>query len=120
MLRAQVFQTTILLTGDIDSATEKELLDRRARSLSSVDVLKIAHHGSKTSTSARWLEHIDPSLALISCGEGNRYGHPSTTVIDRLARRGVPTLRTDRSGIIVVTMEEGRGLRIELPGSPKR
>lgn len=63
-------------------------------------VMKIAHHGSKTSTSELWLNRWKPRMAVISVGEGNMYRHPSREVLDRLDRHQIPVLRTDLHGEI--------------------
>jgi competence protein ComEC len=90
----------ILLTGDIGADVEREitpsLIPARVR------VLKVAHHGSRTSTSQAFLDAWTPSLALISCGRGNRFGHPATEVVQRLERAGATVLRTDRDGQITI------------------
>jgi len=70
-----------------------------------VRVLKVAHHGSKTSTSQALLDTWKPQVALISCGRGNRFGHPAPEVIDRLQRAGVKVYRTDVNGAITVTAD---------------
>jgi competence protein ComEC len=108
-----------LLTGDIEAAAERRLLKAHPEALRDVDVLKIAHHGSRTSSTAEWLDHTQPSLALVSAGIDNRYGHPSPLVMRRLAVRGIPSLRTDLQGLVRVRVERAGGLRIHLPGSPK-
>jgi len=108
-----------LLTGDIEAAAERRLLKAHPEALRDVDVLKIAHHGSRTSSTAEWLDHIQPSLALVSAGVDNRYGHPSPLVMKRLAVRGIPSLRTDLQGLVRVRVERAGVLQIRLPGSPK-
>lgn len=89
-----------LLTGDAESAEEDWLL-RHGASVNA-DVLKVAHHGSSTSSGEAFLAAVSPRLALISVGAENAYRHPSQSVLDRLARRRIPTLRTDRDGSVVV------------------
>lgn len=74
-----------------------------------VDVLKVAHHGSDTSTTALFLEKVQPKIALISVGKHNRYGHPSPDVIERLRKRNVIILRTDRHGAIRFIYSKKRG-----------
>ena len=94
----------VLLTGDLDLAGERELLawtGSRGGSLRS-DVLKVAHHGSRTSTGAGFLDAVDPRLALVSAGRRNAYGHPSPDVVERIETRGAGVLRTDRHGRIEV------------------
>ena len=83
-----------LLTGDAGAPTEADLAAGGA--LTPVDVLKVGHHGSRTSTSAALLEGIHPRVALLSCGRGNRFGHPAPDTLATLARFCVPVLRTDR------------------------
>lgn len=108
-----------VLTGDIEGSTERRLLRTHREALRKVDVLKVAHHGSRTSTLDEWIDHVDPVLALISAGFGNLYRHPSPTVLDRLEASGARTLRTDRVGLIRVEVRSSGALRIHLPGSPK-
>ena len=89
-----------LLTGDMEDNLENYLLvlgdDLKS------DALKVGHHGSKTSTSESFLGWVNPDLAIISVGQGNKYGHPHKEVTDRLARFEIPTLRTDEKGTIVL------------------
>jgi competence protein ComEC len=80
------------------------------------DVLKVAHHGSTTSTSAPFLAAVHPRLALISVGAHNSYGHPGAEVLDALRSAGVQTLRTDLSGTIVARTD-GRRLEVEARSS---
>ena len=87
-----------LLTGDIGEMTEMELLSLDLRS----DVLKVAHHGSRTGTSEAFLELVDPRAAVISVGRGNSYGHPSPEVLDRLIARGIDVYRTDLDGTVTI------------------
>ena len=91
---------SFLLTGDMEDNLENFLLVFGDNLKS--DVLKVGHHGSKTSTSESFLGWVKPALAIISAGQGNKYGHPHKEVTDRLARFGVPTLRTDEKGTIVI------------------
>ncbi len=82
-----------LLTGDAGAPTESELLG--AGALPRVDVLKVGHHGSRTSTTAGLLEATRPRLALLSCGRHNRFGHPAKETLATLERFCVPVVRTD-------------------------
>jgi competence protein ComEC len=94
----------VLFTGDIEQSAEEQLLQREAPYLPAVDVLKVAHHGSKTSTTASFLERTRPRVAVISAGRNNRYGHPSADVLSRLEQAGTAVLRTDRDGAITLTL----------------
>ena len=69
----------------------------------SADVLKVGHHGSRTSTSKAFLSAVDPQIAVIECGTGNDYGHPHTEVMDRLEQADITVYRTDLDGNIVIT-----------------
>src|SRR3972149_6027193 len=91
---------SFLLTGDMEDNLENYLLSFGGSITR--DVLKIGHHGSKTSTSEKFLGNVNPELAIISAGKNNKYGHPHQEVKDRLAQFGIPTLRTDEKGAIIV------------------
>ncbi len=91
-------ENKFLFTGDLPSEQEAELVDKKME-LSS-DVLKVGHHGSKYSTSEKFLDVVSPKSAVISVGAHNTYGHPGQEIIDRLLHRGVDILRTDKSGDI--------------------
>ena len=82
-----------LLTGDAGGPTEADLIESGA--LTPVDVLKIGHHGSRTSTTAAFLAVLRPRVALLSCGRHNRFGHPAPETLATLNRFCIPVLRTD-------------------------
>jgi competence protein ComEC len=108
---------SFLFTGDIYNSIEKELIIRenscgdscKFASLDS-DVLKVAHHGSKTSTSEEFLERVSPEIAIISDAKDNSYGHPHKEVLDRL-KKYANILRTDESGDIEI-VSDGNNLKI--------
>lgn len=112
--RVRVGAVTMLLTGDAEAGEEDWLLAHQPGRLES-DVLKVAHHGSKTSSSTGFLDAVRPRLALVSVGAGNTYGHPSAGVLRALAARGALTLRTDRHGTIVVRTD-GQRIEVEARG----
>lgn len=118
VLLAETAGKRALLTGDVESWAEQRLLSCCAPDLR-VDVLKVAHHGSRTSTGESFLEEARPRLALISAGRNNVYRHPSAEVLERLERHGVRVLRTDRDGQISVSWNQEGQIRIELPGVPR-
>ncbi|MCD1146843.1 DNA internalization-related competence protein ComEC/Rec2 [Peptoniphilus sp. KCTC 25270] len=93
-----------LYTGDLPLEYEDRILEK----LSHVDVLKVGHHGSKTSTSEDFLEGISPQWAIISAGRGNSYGHPHEEVINRLKESGVSILSTMNQGSLHFIFKEGR------------
>ncbi len=86
-----------LFLGDAPEAVEDALVERHGPELE-VELLKVGHHGSRTSTGATLLAATRPQWAIVPVGRGNRYGHPHPTVIARLARHGVRVLRTDLEG----------------------
>jgi competence protein ComEC len=109
-MRVRFGAVRILLTGDAEAPEEEWLLAHDPAALRA-DVLKVAHHGSSTGTRGPFLDAVAPSLALISVGARNRYGHPSGALLDTLAARGIAVVRTDRGGSIVLhTDPEGRAL----------
>lgn len=94
-----------LFTGDITADAEQVLLETGTASLRlalPADVLKVAHHGSKNSSSAAFLEAVNPEVAVISVGAGNPYGHPAQETMDRLSAVGANVYRTDKYGTITV------------------
>lgn len=95
-------QTEVLLTADAPFATENHLLAVASSSLAS-DILKVGHHGSKSSTGEDFIQAVHPQMALISVGARNSYGHPTEEVLGRLSAAGVPVMRTDLRGTIVCT-----------------
>jgi len=90
----------LLLTGDIGADVERALIPSLVPAR--VRVLKVGHHGSRTSTTQQLLDAWPPSVALISAGRGNRFGHPTPEVLQRLERSGATVLRTDRDGEITL------------------
>ncbi len=101
VLRVSYGRVCWLLTGDLEAPAEASLIDESASHLS-CEVLKVAHHGSKTSSTSAWLEAVRPRWALISVGVGNRFGLPHPEVVNRLKANGVKIFRTDRHGEIRV------------------
>lgn len=103
--------TSFLFPGDAPRSIEEYLSDLYGAGLQS-DVLKVSHHGSRTSTSERFLGAVSPRYAVISSGERNRFGHPHREVLETLDRLRVETLRTDERGTIVFT-SDGETLRLK-------
>ncbi|BCC48888.1 hypothetical protein bcgnr5378_01110 [Bacillus cereus] len=107
VLWAKLGGITWLFTGDLEEEGEKGLVatypDLRA------DVLKVAHHGSNTSSITPFLSAVQPNIAIISVGERNRYGHPHKEVIERFEKMGIEIWRTDKQGAISYVFKEERG-----------
>ncbi len=98
VLRVRYGRFCALLTGDIEAEAERRLVT--AGRLGPCAVLKVAHHGSATSTTPALLEALRPSVALISVGAQNPFGHPDETVLERLRAAGVRVYRTDTQGTV--------------------
>ena len=94
-----------LFTGDIGAEKEKELLTRYGEVLADIDLLKTAHHGSRFSSCEAFLKTAAPSFAVISCGRGNRYGHPHEETLLRLEAAGARILRTDLGGAVRISTD---------------
>jgi competence protein ComEC len=116
VLRIRFGERAILLTGDAEHEEEKELVERLGDGLRA-DVLKVGHHGSRTSSSADFLGAVRPRVAVISCGVRNRFGHPHPNTLEALTRSGARILRTDRDGSVVVTTD-GRTLDVRTTRAP--
>ena len=102
-------KNAFLLTADVSFDVEKELLKEKADI--SADVLKVAHHGSKYSSSEDFLQAVHPTWAAISVGKNNTYGHPTPEVLQKLAKFDIKTLRTDESGNITF-LSDGSDIHI--------
>ncbi|MDD3383188.1 MAG: DNA internalization-related competence protein ComEC/Rec2 [Bacilli bacterium] len=100
-----------LFTGDISSIVEKNIIQEYPTL--KVDVLKISHHGSKTSSSEEFLEVLKPILAVISVGKNNFYGHPSIETLARLNKMNIKYYRTDLNGTIIITKMNNYILKIK-------
>ena len=92
--------TSVMLTGDTETPAETDMLKKRNVDYSA-DILKVGHHGSKTSTSEKWLKTVNPQFAVVSCGLDNDYGHPHKSIVNRLENFGVEYYRTDLEGHIL-------------------
>ena len=105
---------SMLFTGDIEDVAEKKILNIYGEKSSSVlkaDVLKVAHHGSKTSTIQEFFEKVNPKICLIGVGENNMFGHPANEVVERLSGRKI--YRTDKNGEITLETNGNGGIRIK-------
>jgi competence protein ComEC len=96
----------LLFPGDLEAEGEAALISRDAERLHA-DVLKVPHHGSRTSSTLAFLEAVRPRLAVFSVGDRNRWGFPHPSVVERYQELGTQQLRTDRDGAITVTIHAG-------------
>jgi competence protein ComEC len=108
LLRLSLDRVSLLFTADIGQEAEFELINRRANLASTV--LKVAHHGSDTSTTSEFLAAVNPEVAVISVGEDNPFGHPSDKVMARLEQKlgSENIFRTDEQGTIEFTTDGER------------
>nr|WP_243764097.1 ComEC/Rec2 family competence protein [Bittarella massiliensis (ex Durand et al. 2017)] len=100
-----------LFTGDMEARAEEDLLEEYGAAELKAQVLKLGHHGSSTSTSAAFLDRVNPEIAVACVGEGNSYGHPHQETVDLLANRGIRFLRTDQNGAVVLSTD-GSSLQV--------
>jgi len=105
VLRVEIGLASFLLAADIGAAREHELLASGIRLASTV--LKVAHHGSRFSTTSEFLRAVRPTAAAISVGARNAYGHPDPGVLARLAEAGVAVYRTDEDGAVIFETDGG-------------
>jgi competence protein ComEC len=110
VVRVSLGAVSFLLTGDAETAGEEALPSPRAT------VLKVAHHGSRTSSSERFLDRAAARIAVVSVGARNRFGHPHPEVLGRYLRRGLRIYRTDRDGAVQLSTD-GRRLWVRTTGS---
>jgi competence protein ComEC len=106
VMRVTFGRRSLLLTGDVERGIEQEML--YDNELHPTDVLKVAHHGSRTSSTEEFLSAVQPSFAVISAGFENSYGHPHPTVVERLREHHATILRTDLDGMITIRTDGNR------------
>jgi competence protein ComEC len=114
VVKLQIGDTSFLFTGDAGADAEQSMLDAGLDLQS--DVLKVGHHGSRTSTTQPFLDSVAPSYAIISAGENNPYGHPHQETIEKLLAKGVTVYGTFRSGTIIASTD---GTSVVFQGNPE-
>lgn len=110
VVRVSYGETHFLFQGDAEKASETDILD--AGFPVQADVIKLGHHGSKTSSTEKYLRAVSPKLAVISCGANNSYKLPSESTLQRLSNLGIEYRRTDRNGSIAVT-SDGKEIAVQ-------
>ena len=113
VLRLTYGDVSFLFMGDAEQESEEQITAEV-----SADIIKLGHHGSSTSSSQAFLEAVSPSVAIISCGEGNSYGHPHEETLQTLDRLRIEAYRTDQDGTVTVTTD-GTAYSIETAKSKK-
>lgn len=98
-------ENSVMLTGDAPAETESIILSNNSPESLQSDILKLGHHGSKTSTSLNFLKIVNPDYAVISVGLNNKFKHPKQEILSRLADFGIEVFRTDQDGIIEVKLD---------------
>lgn len=112
VVKLEYGETAFLFTGDMEVTAENDMLDYwDGRMDWNVDVLKVGHHGSTTSSGYRFVYETDPEYAIVSCGKDNSYGHPHDEIVDRYRDAGIPMFRTDELGTIFA-VSDGRQITI--------
>lgn len=101
-------KTSVMLTGDATSETEKIVLGKNSKAQIDSTILKVGHHGSRTSTSPSFAEAVSPNYALISNGKNNTYGHPHSNTLNTLNKFGTKIFRTDTLGTIIMKSDGER------------
>lgn len=98
---------SILFTGDIEEVAEKAILEKyRNTNVLKSAILKVAHHGSKSSSIQEFINAVKPKIALIGVGEKNTFGHPNSDVLERLKKSGSKLFRTDEDGEIIIQINK--------------
>ncbi|MBQ7779314.1 MAG: MBL fold metallo-hydrolase [Clostridia bacterium] len=105
VLRLDYGKTSFLFTGDAEEPSEKDMLEKFSPNEFRADVIKIGHHGAKTSSSLDFITAVSPQYAVISCGKDNSYGHPHTETINTLNKLGIKYYRTDEVGNLVFSSD---------------
>lgn len=103
-----------LFTGDAEEKAESDIVDTGINI--KADVYQVGHHGSSTASSDKLLNAVQPTAAVISCGEGNKYGHPHSETLTKFRSRGIATYRTDEEGSIVA-VTDGKTISWSVPAS---
>lgn len=101
-----------LFTGDIEKIAEEKIILNVKEELKST-IIKVAHHGSKTSSTEKFIEKVKPKIALIGVGENNTFGHPSNITIETLEKAGTKIYRTDKMGEIILKINKKGRIKIK-------
>ena len=108
VLRVTYGSNSFLFTGDAETLSEKEILKKGFEV--KADVIKLGHHGSRTSSSSTFIKAVNPKYSVITLAQGNDYGHPHKEVMERIKEMGIKLYRTDESGDIVLT-SDGKNIK---------
>jgi beta-lactamase superfamily II metal-dependent hydrolase len=109
VIRLVYGNTAFIFAADAEHQEEERMIAAYAHGLRS-EVLKIGHHGSPSATTYAWLDAVRPAYAIVSVGRGNRFGHPSDSVLQRLRDRDITVTRTDEEGAVMM-VSDGHAVR---------
>lgn len=106
---------SMLFTGDIEEIAEKEILKLyyKNKNILKANILKVGHHGSKTSSTSEFLDVINPKIAIIGVGEKNKFGHPNDVIIQRLSGLNCEIFRTDLNGEVSIEVNKDSKYKIK-------
>lgn len=109
------YNFSMLFTGDIEEIAEKSILKKYTtnKEILKADIIKVAHHGSKTSSSKDFINIVSPKYAVIGVGQNNKFGHPSEGVIKELKKKKVQIYRTDKMGEIQIRVNRNKKIKIK-------
>ena len=107
LIKVSYHGVTAMMTGDIGEEGERDAMEQAGSDSMKCDILKVGHHGSKTSTCDLFLDEVKPSIAVIQVGENNMYGHPAPDTLQRLSDAGVPVYRNDLQGAVGIEIRNG-------------
>ena len=117
VLKLTYGNNSFLFQGDAEAISEREILDSHMASHLMADVLKIGHHGSRSSTTVDYLEKVNPKYGVLMVGQNNDYGHPHRETMNLLAEKNIEIFRTDEQGTIVAT-SDGKSIAFNKTPSP--
>lgn len=103
VIKLDYMNNSFIFTGDAEAISEKDIINSKVNL--KADVLKLGHHGSRTSTSEEFLKKVNPKYAIITCGKNNDYGHPHKETLEKLNKFNIPFYRTDEQGTIILTSD---------------
>ncbi len=107
LIKVYISGLSVLVTGDMGSFEEKAVMESYGADLLSSDILKVAHHGSATSTSDGFVRAVNPRVAVIQSGKNN-FGHPHPDVVEKLNKAGIMLYRTDKDGAVLLRIKQGK------------
>ncbi len=101
VIKTEFGKSSFMFTGDAEEISEQQILERFGNKMLDCDLLKMGHHGSSTSSCQEFFDAVSPSIAVITCGLDNSYGHPHEETLEKIKNANIPCYRTDKSGSLV-------------------